>query len=89
MLVVTTPRASRHVGIEGSEATCSGPGVGKKIRKRKSLEDFVSFAVADVMEGQKTYMRPKQLHCTATCAIPNSPATQANPLISLQHAISC
>lgn len=35
--VVTTPRASRQVGMEGSEATCSGPGVGKKIRKRNRL----------------------------------------------------
>lgn len=31
---------------------------------------------------------PKQVHCTATCAIPSNAATQANPLISLQHAIS-
>jgi hypothetical protein len=37
ILVVTTPRASRRVGMAGSEAMCSGPGVGKKIRKRKRL----------------------------------------------------
>lgn len=35
--VVTTPRASRQVGIEGSEATCSGPGIGKNIKNRNRL----------------------------------------------------
>jgi hypothetical protein len=33
-------------------------------------------------------MTVKHDHCTPTCAMPRSPAKQANPLISLQHAIS-
>ncbi len=33
-------------------------------------------------------MSVKHDHCTPTCAIPNRPAKQSNPLISLQHATS-
>lgn len=37
----------------------------------------------------KTYMKVKQIHCTPSCAIPSSPATQCNVSSSLQQATSC
>jgi hypothetical protein len=35
-----------------------------------------------------SHMTVKHDHCTPTCAMPSSPAKQAKPLISLQHAMS-
>lgn len=38
---------------------------------------------------QETYIKVKQIHCTPSCAMPRSPATQWNVSSSLQHATSC
>lgn len=63
-----------------------GVARGKKMRKRRRLSD--RSANAQQYRTRLPNMTVKQDHCTPTWAMPSSPAKQANPLISLQQAMS-
>ena len=63
------------------------PGRGVKIRKSSVLlrQSVLMFAQDYACPA---YMTKKHAHCAPTCAIPSSPAVQANDPILLQHAMS-